>query len=284
MTEYASTLQRKGLRIGLVPTMGYLHEGHLSLVRLLDGKCDVKGASIFVNPLQFSAGEDLEKYPRDESGDLVLLADAGCDFAFCLDAAEMYPPDFQTYIEVEELSKPLCGRFRPGHFRGVATIVNRLFTLTRCGVAAFGLKDYQQALIISQMVKDLNLPVELVFGETLREKDGMAMSSRNAYLSAEERVIANHIPKSLEWARRQSEQGLNECSLLLDGMAMILNPAAGVQIQYLEAVDPETLQPRTEVGDAVQILLAVFVGKTRLLDNIRIGSGSGTKPIAGVEV
>ncbi len=270
--------------MGLVPTMGCLHEGHLSLLRLLDGRCDRKAASIFVNPIQFGEGEDLDKYPRDEAHDLELLAENGCNLVFIPDVQEMYPEDFQTYIEVEKLSKPLCGQFRPGHFRGVATVVNRLFNLTGCSVAAFGLKDYQQARVVERMVEDLNLPVELVFGETVRESDGLAMSSRNAYLSAEERELAVRIPTALEWARRQGENGVDDCGLIRDGMLTILNPLLKIKVQYLSAVDPMTLEPRSEVGGSVQILLAAFIGRTRLIDNIRIGPGSGTKPIKGVSV
>jgi len=284
MSAYASELQRQGIRLGLVPTMGCLHEGHLSLLRLLNGKCDQKAVSIFVNPIQFGKGEDLDKYPREEDRDLDLLSREGCNLAFIPHAEEMYPSGFQTYVEVEELSKPLCGQFRPDHFRGVSTVVNRLFNLTRCTVAAFGLKDYQQARVIERMVEDLNIPVELVFGEIIRESDGLAMSTRNAYLNADARETAKYIPKALEWARSQAEKGITDCSLILDGMLMILNPLPNVKVQYLSAVDPWTLQSRDEVGESIQILLAVFVGKVRLIDNIRIGPGSGTKPIEGVIV
>ena len=275
MSDYAAELQKKDIRLGLVPTMGYLHEGHLSLVRLLDGKCDIKGASIFVNPIQFGAGEDLKKYPRDEELDIAKLADEGCEVVFCPSADDMYPDGFQTYIDVEELSKLLCGLFRPDHFRGVATVVNRLFNLTHCSVAAFGLKDYQQAIVIRRMVRDLNIPVELVFGETVREDDGLAMSTRNSYLTSEERTLARLIPVSLNWATVQASSGSNDCMRILKGMREILVSQPGIDIQYLEAVDPETLQPRQSVNNGVQILLAVYIGKTRLIDNCHICHDGG---------
>jgi pantoate--beta-alanine ligase len=270
MSSYTAELKRKGIRIGLVPTMGFLHEGHLSLFRLLDGRCDQKAASIFVNPIQFGVGEDLDKYPRDEARDLMLLEKAGCELVFAPSSNEMYPPDFQTYVNVEALSKPLCGKFRPDHFRGVSTIVLRLFNIIGCSIAAFGLKDYQQARVIEQMMHDLNLPVELVFGETVREPDGLAMSSRNKYLSKQERDFAVLISKALEWAKEQAESGVSNCAEIVSGIRDMLKSRNGIEIQYIETVNPETLESQEEVGDGVQVLLAVYIGRTRLIDNIRI--------------
>lgn len=284
MSEYVSQVKKRGLRIGLVPTMGCLHAGHLSLVRLLDPVCDVKGASIFVNPLQFSAGEDFETYPRDEQRDLELLAEEGCSFVFSPSAGEMYPEGYQTYVDVSMLAEGLCGRYRKGHFQGVATVVLRLFNIIRPDVAAFGLKDYQQAALIRKMRDDLHLPVELVFGETIREDDGVAMSSRNTCLTPAERSQAAAIPRSIEWARKQVESGEKSTARLLEGMREILGREPALSIQYIEFVDPDTLEPQNTVNDAVQVMLAVYAGKTRLIDNARIGPGSEAKPIRGVSV
>ncbi len=284
MAEYAADLQRQGVTLGLVPTMGYLHEGHLSLVRLLEGRCDLKAASIFVNPIQFGQDEDLGRYPRDEERDLELLAEAGCGLVFCPDAADMYPSGFRTSVEVDTLSQPMCGRFRPGHFSGVATVVLKLFNLTRCSVAAFGLKDYQQAQILRRMVEDLNLPVELLFGETIREQDGLALSTRNAYLSPRERETAQAVPKALEWARRRASEDIRDCTELSRGISSILTSRPEVRVQYVELVDPESLEPRNQVGERVLVAVAAFVGTTRLIDNLIVGPGSTMKPIHGVNV
>ena len=270
MSAYSVELRQKGIRLGLVPTMGFLHEGHLSLFQLLEGRCDLKAASIFVNPIQFGKGEDLDKYPQDEARDLELLEGAGCELVFAPSSEEMYPSGFQTYVNVKELSKPLCGKFRLEHFQGVATVVLRLFNIMGCSVAAFGLKDFQQARVIERMTDDLNLPVELVFGETVRESDGLAMSSRNKYLSGEERELAALIPKSLEWAKVQAASGVSKCAIIVAGMQKMLEFRSGIEIQYIEAVDPVSLESRDEVGDGVQVLLAVYIGKTRLIDNVKI--------------
>jgi len=271
MTEHAANLQLRGIKLGLVPTMGYLHEGHLSLIRLLDGRCDLKAASIFVNPIQFGPGEDLKRYPRDEDRDVELLEKGGCELVFAPDSSEMYPSDYQTYVDIERMSQPLCGQFRPGHFRGVATVVLRLFNLTRCSVAAFGLKDYQQAMVLRKMVHDLHLPVELIFGETVRETDGLAMSSRNAYLTPEDRQLAQAIPRALKWVRIEAESGSDSIEELKRGMKRILTLKSSVKIQYIEFVHPETLEPCESVGERTQVLVAVFVGGTRLIDNVTVG-------------
>ena len=284
MQQFAASLPSEGRRLGLVPTMGSLHQGHLSLIRLLEGRCDLKAASIFVNPIQFGRGEDFERYPRNEARDFALLSEAGCELVFCPQPEDMYPQGFQTHIEVEALSQPLCGAFRPGHFRGVATVVLKLFTITRCAVAAFGLKDYQQAMVIKQMVSDLNLSVDLVFGETLREPDGLAMSSRNAYLSQEERRIAVAVPRSLEWARRELDGGECNPESLKQGMGKILTSSGQVRVQYVEVADPDTLLPLERIAGRALLVLAVYVGKSRLIDNTVAGPGSGAKPIAGVSV
>ncbi len=282
MSEYGAELQRKGVKLGFVPTMGYLHAGHLSLLQMLEGHCDVKCASIFVNPAQFGPSEDLKRYPHDEAHDLELLEKAGCNVVFCPTAEEIYPDGYQTYIDVEKLSQPLCGRFRHGHFRGVATVVFKLFNITRCSTAAFGLKDYQQVQVIRQMVTDLHLPVELLLGETVREPDGLAMSSRNAYLSEDKRHIALAIPKSLEKARQIAANGQKKSARLINEMLTVLTSEPQLEVQYIEIVDPNTLEQVEIIAEQAQVLIAVYVGSTRLIDNISIGLGAGTQPIQGV--
>lgn len=264
--------------------MGALHEGHLSLVSSLDLRCDVKAASIFVNPAQFGPSEDLKNYPRDEERDVQMLGDAGCEVVFAPAKEDIYPTGYQTYVDVVELSKPLCGRFRPDHFRGVATVVLKLFNLTNCSVAAFGLKDYQQAQVIRRMVDDLHLPVELVFGETVREADGLAMSSRNRFITDDKRHIALAVPAALEKARLLAAEGQNKSARLINEMKTILTAEAELEVQYIEIVDPFTLKPVEVIEEQAQAMVAVFVGTTRLIDNIRIGTGATTKPIAGVTV
>jgi len=284
MLDLGLAFQQQGLKLGLVPTMGYLHEGHLSLLKLLEGKCDIKAASIFVNPLQFGPGEDFERYPRDEAQDLKLLDSAGCDLVFIPSVKDMYPIGFQTYVQVEKLSQPLCGRLRPGHFRGVATVVLRLFTVTRCRYAAFGLKDYQQAVIIRQMTRDLFLNVELLFGKTLREPDGLAKSSRNAYLSVPERHIAARLPFALEWARSAALAGEDKTHNLRLGVEKLIVGNGEATIQYVDIVDPYTLEPLEAVGPKAVLALAVFVGKTRLIDNIMIGPQGESEPVVEMKV
>lgn len=271
MSAIALELKRAGRRIGLAPTMGSLHEGHLSLVRLLGGECEVKVASIFVNPTQFGPSEDLARYPRDEARDLAMLASADCHLAFCPGIGEIYPPDFQTNVEVERLSEPLCGRFRPGHFRGVATVVLKLFNITRCDVAVFGLKDFQQAMLIRRMVRDLDLPVRLLFGATLREADGLAMSSRNVFLSPAERAAARSLPRALERARLAAASGEQNAERIIAETRRELEAEPGVEIQYIEVVNPETLQPCDRIGRRAQLAVALFAGRTRLIDNTAVG-------------
>jgi len=282
MAEVAGKIVNNGGKIGLVPTMGFLHEGHLSLLKLLNGKCGVKIASIFVNPIQFGKNEDISAYPRNEKRDIEQLQAAGCQIVFAPDPEDIYPPDFQTYVDVERITQGLCGEYRPGHFRGVTTIVARLFNITRCSVAAFGLKDFQQAQVIHRMVKDLYLPVELIFGETVREADGLAMSSRNTRLSLAERQTALRLSRALEWARQRAENSAVEVSEIVAGVSHIISSSPNAVIQYIECVDAETLKSVETIFSRAQIVLAVYVGKTRLIDNITIGKDSGTKPIASV--
>ncbi len=270
MIAYTTDIHTQHQRLGLVPTMGYLHEGHLSLVRLLDGECDIKAASIFVNPIQFGPSEDLSRYPRSEDRDLELLESVGCEVVFSPEPAEIYAPGFQTYVEVEELQKPLCGGFRPGHFRGVATVVLKLFNITGCDIAAFGMKDFQQAMVIRRMVDDLNVPVKLLFGEIIREADGLAMSSRNVYLSPKERESALVLSKSLWLAQSACNSGEKRVSKLAGIIEDELRNEQRVRIEYVDIVDDESLAPIQLIERPARAVVAVYVGKTRLIDNIEL--------------
>jgi len=262
--------RREGRRIGFVPTMGYLHEGHLSLVRESKVRADVTVVSIFVNPTQFGPNEDFKKYPRDLEKDSAFLSEAGVDCLFYPDAAEIYPPNYRTYVEVEGLQDRLCGRSRPGHFRGVATIVLKLFDIVGPDQAFFGAKDAQQVLIIGRMAADLDLDVEVVTCPIVREPDGLAMSSRNAYLTTDQRTAARVLSTSLRWADKAVGAGERDAGRLLSGIRSILEAEPLARIDYVEAVDPETLDPVAEIRGQVLVALAVFIGPTRLIDNIRL--------------
>ena len=251
--------------------MGYLHAGHIELVKQIRSRCDVLIASIFVNPTQFGPNEDFSRYPRDEAHDVALLEEVGVDVVFTPEAATVYPPGFQTYIDVGSLSEVLCGKFRPVHFRGVATIVLKLFRTTHCDIAIFGLKDFQQAAIISRMVADLNLEVELILSPTVRELDGLAMSSRNKLLSEIERKMARAVPRALEAARVAASLGEQKSARLADIVRRKLESDPSILIQYIEIVDPVNLHPVERIGKRSQLAVAVFVGKTRLIDNVAIG-------------
>ncbi len=261
--------RREGKRIGLVPTMGYLHEGHLSLVRESKARADVTVVSIFVNPTQFGPDEDYKKYPRDLEKDSAFLSAAGVDCLFYPDAAEVYPPNYRTYVEVEGLQDRLCGRSRPGHFRGVATIVLKLFDIVGPDQAFFGAKDAQQVLIIRRMAADLDLDVEVVTCPIVREPDGLAMSSRNAYLTPVQRTAARVLSTSLRWADKAVGAGERDAGRLVSGLRSILEAEPLARIDYVEAIDPETLDPVAEIRGQVLVALAVFIGSTRLIDNIR---------------
>ncbi len=268
MQSLSEGLRREGKRIAFVPTMGYFHEGHLTLMREAKRLGDILVISIFVNPLQFGPSEDYERYPRDLERDLKMAEGVGVDIVFCPQVYDMYPSNFQTYVEVSELQKYLCGKFRPGHFRGVATVVLKLFNIVKPHVAVFGLKDYQQYLIIKRMVEDLNLDIEVVGIPTVREEDHLAASSRNVYLNAEERKAARALYKALMEAKRLFEEGERSASKILEASRRVIEQEPLVNLQYLELCDPETLEPLS--GDIKRALLAVaaWVGKTRLIDNI----------------
>jgi pantoate--beta-alanine ligase len=268
MQSLSEALRREGKKIAFVPTMGYFHEGHLTLMREAKRLGDVLVVSIFVNPLQFGPSEDYDRYPRDLERDLKMAEEVGVDIVFHPQVEDIYPPNFQTYVEVSELQKYLCGRFRPNHFRGVATVVLKLFNIVKPHVAVFGLKDYQQYLIIKRMVKDLNLDVEVVGIPTVREEDNLAASSRNVYLNAEERKAARALYKALMEAKRLFEEGERNASKLLEASRKVIEREPLVNLQYLELCDPETLEPLSGNIERALLAIAAWVGKTRLIDNI----------------
>jgi len=257
-----------GKRIGFVPTMGALHAGHVSLVAIARPGCDVVAVSVFVNPLQFGPGEDFERYPRDLDGDARLLAAAGCDLVFAPAAPDMVAGDARTMVEVQGLQDTLCGRSRPGHFRGVATVVAKLFHLVQPAVAVFGQKDAQQAVLLRRMVRDLDFPVAMRIAPIVRHPDGLAMSSRNAYLSAAERCEALLLHEGLAAARAVVQGGGRDAGRVTAAARAVLQRGARLRVDYVECVDPEDLLPRTTLAGRTLIAVAAFVGKTRLIDNL----------------
>ncbi len=259
-----------GRTIGFVPTMGYLHEGHLSLVRGSKKRCGATIVSIFVNPAQFGPGEDLQRYPRDLERDAAMLEREGVDTLFVPAAEDVYPPGYRTHVEVHGLQDRLCGRTRPGHFRGVATIVLKLFNIVRPDVAFFGAKDAQQAVIIEKMARDLDLDVEIAVGPIVREPDGLAMSSRNAYLSPDERRAATVLSRSLAEAERLVRAGERDAARLMDRVKDVIAGEPLARLDYAEIVEAGTLEPVVEVRGETLILLAVVIGRARLIDNARI--------------
>lgn len=264
--DYCRDLKRSGHTIAFVPTMGALHAGHLSLVRLASQHCDRVVVSIYVNPTQFAPGEDLDRYPRRLKADLDALSQPGVAAVFTPDDQSMYPEGFQTSVRVEDLSRTLCGRSRPTHFNGVTTIVSKLFNIVAPNVAVFGEKDYQQAAIIRRMVADLNYDIQVVTGPIVREDDGLAMSSRNRYLTPEERNQATVLNRCLQLAHRLVYEGL-PARELLDRVRSEVAAAPLAKPDYMELVHPDTLQPVSDLQQGALLALAVFFGKTRLIDN-----------------
>jgi len=268
MQKRADLWRRQDQRIALVPTMGYLHAGHLSLVEHAQNHGERCIVSIFVNPIQFGPKEDLSVYPRDLERDLDLLANYDVDAVFTPQASVFYPPSFATHVEVDTLTDGLCGLSRPGHFRGVTTVVTKLFTAVKPHVAIFGQKDYQQAAVIRRMVADLNLDVEIAVAPTVREKDGLAMSSRNINLSEEERRRAPVLYRSLKQAREQIEAGQRDAQQIIRAIRAEIEQKLGGDIDYIAIVDPETLEELSYITGPVVIALAVRLSKVRLIDNI----------------
>jgi pantoate--beta-alanine ligase len=270
MKEHARQARAEGRIVGLVPTMGALHDGHLSLIKRAMQDCSPVIASVFVNPKQFGPKEDFANYPRSFEEDVKKFTEAGVDGLFAPEPAEVYPPGFCTYVNVEGLSERLEGRSRPGHFRGVATVVLKLLEIVQPHFAYFGRKDAQQARLIQQMARDLNVDTEIVICPIVREPDGLALSSRNVYLNAEERRAATALYRALDEARREMTAGVRDVLQLQAAMRKVLGsePLAGVD--YGEIVDANTFEPVVQVRRSCYALLAVFIGKTRLIDNLLI--------------
>ena len=267
MQEAMRELRRAGKTVGLAPTMGALHEGHLSLVRRAKSECDAAVATIFVNPAQFAPHEDFSKYPRTLDADLKALASANCDLVFVPSREEMYPPGAATFVEPPAVSQPLEGVCRPGHFRGVATVVLKLFQIDPADKAYFGQKDYQQALVIRRMVADLNLPVQVVVCPIVREPDGLAMSSRNRYLSSGERQQALALSRALSRVQEQAAHGQRDARGLAAQIQDVLEAAGIERIDYATVADAETLSEVAELEGPTVALIAAYVGSTRLIDN-----------------
>lgn len=267
MQELADQLRVQGKKLGFVPTMGALHEGHLSLMRRSREENDLSIISLFVNPIQFDRREDLEAYPRDLQGDLVKAEAVGVDLVFAPTKEAMYPSGYQTSVEVEELTRRWEGASRPGHFKGVATVVTKLFNIVKPHRAYFGQKDYQQALIIKRMVQDLNLDVEIVVLPIVREPDGLALSSRNVNLNPEERRAALCLYRSLIFAEERVRLGERDARGIVEGMRRLIEKEPLARIDYVACCHPETLEPIEQIEGTVLFALAVWIGKTRLIDN-----------------
>ena len=257
--------------VGLVPTMGFLHEGHLSLIRRAREECDHVVVSIFVNPTQFGPKEDLSKYPRDIERDLKLIEPLGTELVWMPTAEIMYPQGYQTWVEVEAITSPLEGAMRPGHFKGVTTVVAKLFNAVQPHKAYFGQKDAQQAAVIRQMVRDLNFPLEVIVCPTMREVDGLAMSSRNVYLDPEQRQAAKVLFRSLSAAKELFERGERNAENIRRKMKEILASEPLAEVQYVSCADYDTLEELDEIKGKALLSMAVFVGKTRLIDNCVLG-------------
>lgn len=266
--EYVKELRRKGKNIGFVPTMGYLHAGHLSLVRESVRRCDCTVVSIFVNPTQFAPNEDFNKYPRNIQSDIEILEKEGVDLIFIPGDGEMYPEGYQTYVEVKNLQDRLCGGSRPNFFKGVCTIVLKLFNIVTPDISFFGQKDAQQVVILKKMVCDLNLDVKIEALPIIREKSGLALSSRNEYLDKKQKKAALCLSRSLIRAREMVETGEKNVALVLKSIKTEIESEPLARIDYIEIVDSESLQPVNQINDKMLIAVAVFINNVRLIDNI----------------
>jgi pantoate--beta-alanine ligase len=274
MQENSESLRGDGRRIACVPTMGYLHDGHLSLMRIAKKRADVLVVSVFVNPAQFGPEEDFETYPRNLERDLELCAKEDVDIVFTPKTGALYPDGFQSYVKLEHLPHHLCGLSRPVFFTGVATVVSKLFNIVRPHVAVFGEKDYQQLLVIRRMVQDLNFNTEIIGAPIVREKDGLAMSSRNAYLTSEQRPAALTLYRSLLQARKRVETGERDAARILEEARDLITAQPETDIDYLSICDPETLIDVERIDRPALMALAVRVGKTRLIDNTILAAAS----------
>ena len=280
MKQVARRARSEGRLVGFISTMGALHEGHLSLVRAAQQQCSPVVVSIFVNPAQFGPKEDLAKYPRQPEEDRALLEELRVDYLFAPTAAEMYPDGFRTYVNVEGMSNVLEGRSRPGHFRGVTTVVLKLFEIVQPHFAYFGRKDAQQARILRKMAADLNLDAELVVCPIVREPDGLAMSSRNAYLKPDERQVATVLSRALRAVEQEIRAGERDAVRLLATMRRVLDSEPLASVDYVEIVDADTLEPVTRLRRACLVLLAVFIGTTRLIDNMLVEEHEGSLSVS----
>lgn len=267
MQQEAESWRVGGKKIALVPTMGYLHDGHLSLMKAARDRADIVVTSIFVNPTQFGPNEDLARYPRDFERDCTLTAEVGVDVIFAPEAEEIYPPGHQTYVEVTGVTQNLCGRSRPGHFRGVTTIVAKLFNIVKPHLAFFGEKDFQQLATIRRMVIDLSMDVQVVGHPIVREDDDLAMSSRNVFLNAEQRVKALRLNLALKEAQRAIDEGERYSVSILERVRQVLRPDGEVSIDYAQLCRPDTLEDVAYLEESALLALAVRVGSTRLIDN-----------------
>jgi pantoate--beta-alanine ligase len=270
MQELARQARAGGLTIGFVPTMGYLHDGHLALVRKARETAELVVVSIFVNPTQFNSAEDFDNYPRDDKTDAAMLEEEGVDVLFLPSKDDVYPPGAATRVSVSRLTDGLCGAHRPGHFEGVATVVAALFNMVLPDFAVFGRKDFQQIQTIRRMVKDLHFPLRIVEGETVRERDGLAMSSRNARLSPAERAIAPVVARSLDAASAAYARGERDAAALVAEARAVLEAEHAIRIEYLEVVDPEAVEPVRSADDRSVIAIAAWLGPVRLIDNVTL--------------
>ena len=279
MATLARMYKKEGKSVGFVPTMGALHEGHLSLIRTAKKHTDVVVISIFVNPIQFGVTEDFDKYPRDIKRDEELARTTGADIIFYPPVSQMYPDGYSTFVFVEGLTDTLCGAFRPGHFKGVATVVAKLFGIVKPDIAYFGQKDAQQAVVIKKMAEDLNMGIEIKILPIIREEDGLAMSSRNAYLSEEERRDAIVLYRSLEKAEGMTKHGERDPKKIMKAITEMICEVPSAKIDYVSIVDAKSLKNIDKISQEALIAIAVYIGKTRLIDNIMVKPGPETSSV-----
>jgi pantoate--beta-alanine ligase len=270
MQELVDRLKQDAHKIGFIPTMGFLHEGHLSLFRVAKKYSDIRIVSIFVNPTQFAPSEDFEKYPRDFTRDKKLCTQEGIDYIFYPSVEEMYQKNHKTYVFIDDLSKKLCGITRPTHFKGVTTVVAKLFNIVKPDIAVFGQKDAQQCVIIKKIILDLNFDIKIVIAPIIREPDGLAMSSRNRYLDGNERQDAIILYRSLQLAEKMIKQGEIDTNNIKEKMEELIQEVPSASIEYISIVDPDTLDPVDKIKKSTLIAIALYIGHTRLIDNIII--------------
>ncbi|MBI5416401.1 pantoate--beta-alanine ligase [Candidatus Poribacteria bacterium] len=270
MQFYSKKMREDKKSIGFIPTMGYFHEGHVSLMKESRLKNDITVVSVFVNPIQFGKNEDFSSYPRDPDRDSQITMEAGVDILFTPSQEEMYSSDFSTYVDPGTIGDLLCGAYRPGHFKGVATVVTKLFNIVKPHRAYFGQKDFQQSMVIKKIARDLNLDLEIIVLPIIREKDGLAMSSRNVYLSPEERKSAAILNKSLKEAEHLIKSGEKKSDIIISHIEKMIKKIKAARIEYISIIDKNTLQNKNILDSDMVIALAIYIGNTRLIDNIEI--------------